>query len=128
MKPSIEKLRELQDVQKPLELFASLKNDLDKLKSQIKNYDYGTRRKDQSAEIIKSGLFEKVHKIEGSVHHLQSIKDCTEAWRSHATLERQAGDKFSIITEAIEKYLVGLNTKEIQISYTTRIWISQLVA
>jgi hypothetical protein len=31
-----------------------------------------------------------------------------EAWRSHATLERQAGAEFLVVVDAIRKYLENL--------------------
>ena len=34
-----------------------------------------------------------------------TIDECVEAWRSHATLERQAGDKFPEVIAGIEKFL-----------------------
>ena len=49
--------------------------------------------------------------------HQQTIQECVEAWRSHATLERQAGESFHEIIEDIESYLVSLGTESIQILY-----------
>lgn len=91
----------------------------------VAGYDYGTRREDQTAVIEQSGLFEKVHKIEGNVVHQVSVDDCVEAWRSHATLQRQAGDKFVETVDAIEKYLRKLGTKMIPVPYVTHIWVSR---
>ncbi len=58
--------------------------------------------------------------------HQQSITDCVEAWRSHATLERQAGPAFGAIVDEIEAYLSNLGTSSIEIPYTTQIWIAPL--
>ena len=44
----------------------------------------------------------------------------------HATLERQAGDKFSSIIKNIEEYLNGLNTKFLEIPYLTNVWLARL--
>ncbi len=96
------------------------------IKNEIDGYGYGTRREDQTEEINKSGLFKEVHKIEGNVKHFQTIAECVEAWRSHATLERQAGEKFGIIVNKISTYLDSLKVTEIEIPYTTRIWVAQL--
>ncbi|MDD9946419.1 MAG: class I SAM-dependent methyltransferase [Myxococcales bacterium] len=96
------------------------------IKDRVEGYGYGTRREDQTEEINKSGLFGDVAKIEGTVTHSQSIEDCTDAWRSHATLERQAGGKFGSVVDSIDDYLNSLGTAEIQIPYTTRIWVAQL--
>lgn len=98
----------------------------DIIKKHVDSYDYGSRREDQSAVINASELFGDVTKIEGVVHHSQTIIDCVEAWRSHATLQRQAGDKFGTVVTEIEAMLADLKTDAIQIPYTTRIWAAQL--
>lgn len=96
------------------------------IKDTIDNYDYGSRREDQSAVIQQSGLFDEVIKIEGTVMHTQSVSEVVEAWRSHATLHRQAGDKFEDIIEGISQLLEKMNVNSIDIPYTTRIWMAQL--
>lgn len=96
------------------------------IKGTIDNYDYGSRREDQSAVIRQSGLFDDVIKIEGAVMHTQSVAEVVEAWRSHATLHRQAGDKFDEIIVRISDYLTELGVDSIDIPYTTRIWMAQL--
>lgn len=96
------------------------------IKKHIQGYDYGTRREDQAEVINQSGLFKDVKKITGRVEHSQSIKDVYEAWLSHATLERQAGDKFQSICDSIYDYLKSLNVSSIKIPYTTNIWLAQL--
>jgi ubiquinone/menaquinone biosynthesis C-methylase UbiE len=96
------------------------------IKSNIEGYDYGTRRADQTDEINKSSLFGNVHKIEGSVMHEQTAEELVEAWRSHATLQRQAGDNFYKIIEDIERMIQKNNLKKIPIPYTTRVWLAQL--
>ena len=92
----------------------------------VDGYSYGTRREDQSAEIEKSGLFGEVTKIEGMVVHAQTTDECLEAWRSHATLQRQAGDKFAAVVDAIEAVFVRHAQKAVLTPYTTRIWLAQL--
>jgi len=96
------------------------------IKAAIPGYGYGTRREDQTAVIDESGLFGPVTKIEGGVLHSQSVEEMVEAWRSHATLQRQAGDKFHGIIDEIEKVLVALGKETIEIPYTTRMWVAQL--
>lgn len=98
----------------------------DIIKRQIAEYAYGTRREDQTDEILASGLTKKVKKIEGRVFHRQSVADCLEAWRSHATLHRQAGDRFPEIIRQVEELLAETGKKEIAIPYTTRIWLAQI--
>jgi ubiquinone/menaquinone biosynthesis C-methylase UbiE len=95
------------------------------IKGAIPEYGYGTRREDQTEVINKSGLFGKVEKIAGEVSHVQKVEDCIEAWRSHATLERQAGEKFLEIVRGIETYLRGLGKDSITVPYATRIWAAK---
>ena len=95
------------------------------IKGFIPDYDYGTRREDQTSIIEKSGLFRKSYQIEAPVIHRISRDDWVEAWRSHATLERQAGGKLSEIVSSIERLLVGRGDKEIIVPYKTRMWIAQ---
>ena len=96
------------------------------ISNEIEEYGYGNRREDQTDEINKSGLFEKVHYIEGTIIHTQNKAEVVEAWRSHATLHRQAGEKFELIIDKIEKYLTTLEHNEIKIPYQTRMWAAQL--
>lgn len=96
------------------------------VKAAIPDYDYGIRREDQSVMLKSCGLFKEVIKIEGAILHLQSVKDVIEAWGSHATLHRQAKEKFFGIINDIERFLLNTNLNEISIPYTTRIWLAQL--
>jgi ubiquinone/menaquinone biosynthesis C-methylase UbiE len=91
----------------------------------IPNYNYGTRREDQTDIINASGLFSEVKYLEGNVIHTQTTTDCVEAWRSHATLHRQAGSKFEEIIQDIRRLLSSMET--VRIPYTTRIWIAQTI-
>ncbi|MHB1947000.1 MAG: class I SAM-dependent methyltransferase [Gammaproteobacteria bacterium] len=91
----------------------------------IPGYNYGTRRENQSEFLEKSGYFDNVDVIEEQIQHKVSIQDWIEAWRSHATLHRQAGDKFTKIIQEIEQYLHKTISDMIPIPYTTRIWLAQ---
>ena len=94
------------------------------IKNRIPSYGYGSRREDQTAVIEASGLFGPVKNVEGSVIHRQSAQDCLEAWRSHATLERQAKGHFHAVIADIEKILADLKGAAVQIPYTTRVWLA----
>ena len=110
--------RELEDrVQSQIELI---------IKTRIKGYDYGPRREDQRSVIDDSGLFGPVVHLDARIIHKQTIADCVEAWRSHATLQRQAGGAFGDIISRIEEYLQSLNTTTIKIPYSTNIWAAQV--
>lgn len=97
----------------------------DIIKARVEGYGYGTRREDQTEVINESGLFNTVHPIEGTILHSQTKEDCVEAWRSHATLQRQAGDVFHDIIAEIEKLVNSQPGDSIQIPYTTRAWAAQ---
>ncbi len=96
------------------------------IKKRVQGYGYGTRREDQAAVIDASGLFGQVIHLDARVTHEQSIEECVEAWRSHATLERQAGSAFHDVVADVENYLQSLGVPTIQIPYSTNVWVAQL--
>lgn len=96
------------------------------LKQEIEGYSYGTRREDQTDEINKSDLFQKVVYIEGTVLHDVLAEDFIEGWKSHGTVYRQSKEKFDLINDRIRKVVEDRGEKYIQIPYTTRIWMAQV--
>lgn len=102
------------------------KNIEDIIKKHIPEYSYGTRREDQTEVINASGRFQEVQAFTGNVIHKVKAEDVIEAWRSHGTVERQAKDKFDAVIGDIEKYVCGLHAKEIEIPYTTRVWMAKV--
>lgn len=96
------------------------------INEQVSEYGYGSRREDQTGVINASGLFGPVVHLDSRVMHEQTIEECVEAWRSHATLERQAGPAFHNVVASIERYLQSLGARSIQIPYSTNIWVAQL--
>lgn len=97
------------------------------IRQHLPHYGYGSRREDQTQIIQDSGLFGAIQFVSGRVHHRQSKQDCITAWRSHATLLRQAGDRFEDIIAAIEALLDQQAQAEIEIPYVTRIWFCQKI-
>ena len=97
------------------------------IKNTVPEYNYGTRRETQTQIIDSSKLFNSVIHVSSNVWHQQNVDECIEAWRSHATLERQTGAKFKKVISEIEDYLNKLNKSIIDIPYTTNIWIAQLL-
>jgi ubiquinone/menaquinone biosynthesis C-methylase UbiE len=95
------------------------------IKKHIQNYDYGARRKDPGKIISESGLFNPVKHVEGNFVVNMPRNDTMEAWRSHATLARQAGPMFNKIIEEIEKTIGPKPAMDVP--YTTRIWFTQLL-
>lgn len=129
-------LKETHRILKPLGWFACIWNhrDLndpiqsgieDVIKNVIPDYQYGSRRADQTSVIIESGLFDAVQPVEGYVRHAVSLDDCINAWRSHATLHRQAGEKFNYVADAIALFLKKTGKSIIEIPYKTQGWIAR---
>lgn len=96
------------------------------IKSFLPEYDYGVRREDQTAIINQSGLFGDVALIEEPVRHSVAAADWVDAWRSHATLARQAGDRHEPIVDAIDALLRQRGLDVLEVPYTTRIWVARL--
>ena len=96
------------------------------IKSSIPDYSYGTRREDPTNVINASGLFSPTKSIEGNFVWKMPKSDIIVAWKSHATLKRQAGSDsvFDNIIEEIAKYLDQL-PEIIDVPYTTRIYFAQ---
>lgn len=97
------------------------------IRQHIPDYGYGTRREDQTEPIRASGLFGEIQFVQGRIVHQQSLEDCVTAWRSHATLMRQAGDRFETVIAALEARIQAEGDM-IQIPYDTRIWFAQKLA
>lgn len=95
------------------------------IKRNIKQYTYGSRREDQTSTLNQCELFGSVHKIEGRITHTILKRDFIEAWRSHATLHRQAGGNFESIIRQIEDLLDIRASSVISVPYVTRIWAAQ---
>lgn len=104
-----------------------LQNEIENiLKEKIVDYNYGTRREDQTEIINESGLFGKVSYVEGTVIHDILAEDFIEGWRSHGTVQRQSKDKFDAINEEIRKVVEAKGQEYIKVPYTTRIWMAQV--
>lgn len=128
-------LREVARIARPRGWFACMWNhrDLDDevqrlcekiIRKWIPEYDYGSRREDQTEVICASGLFEEPIRVEHLVVHEITLHDFVDAWRSHATLQRQAGEAFDAIIRDIENALCKRGT--IDVPYTTRLWCARL--
>jgi len=103
------------------------------IKKRVPSFSYGERREDQFAVIKQSNLFQKIIRLESRVDHLQSIDQIVQAWRSHATLKRQANQGFDDIISEIREFLERRSTvknasAKFRTSYDTRIWVAQLAA
>jgi ubiquinone/menaquinone biosynthesis C-methylase UbiE len=93
--------------------------------SRIPGYDYGDRRRDPSADLAASGRFGAPRYLEGSVRHEVDADEWVEAWNSHATLERQAGDQFERIIDEIGALVARAQEgSRLAVPYTTRCWVA----
>ncbi|MEV0266916.1 class I SAM-dependent methyltransferase [Streptomyces sp. NPDC050617] len=94
----------------------------------VPGYSYGSRRADQSTVIDASGLFGQVHALEHQVVHEVDVETWCAAWRSHATLARQAGDDFDAVVDAIGRLVRAGGAVRMDIPYVTRGWTAQVLS
>ncbi len=90
----------------------------------ISDYDYGARRRDPTPVLQESGVFSEIRHLEERFDVSFPRAEFIEGWRSHATLARQAGQKFEEVIEAIGALVPTSDT--VTVPYTTRIWWSAL--
>jgi ubiquinone/menaquinone biosynthesis C-methylase UbiE len=95
------------------------------IKKAVPEYGYGRRREDHTAIIRDSDLFLNIKEFDGGIEHTQTIGKCVEAWRSHATISRQAGPAFPSIIENINAFLSTLEQLSIETPYPTVGWVAQ---
>lgn len=95
----------------------------DRIHNMVPGYQYGVRRENQSEIIASSGLFGPVRHIETPFVQTMRTRVMLDAWRSHGTLARQAGARFSSVIDAIAD-LIG-SSEEIRVPYHTRLWCAQ---
>lgn len=98
------------------------------IKSSIPTYSYGSRREDPTDLINTSGYFSATKSIVESFVWKMRKSDVVVAWKSHATLKRQAGSDslFDSIIQQIANCLDKL-PEVIDVPYTTRIYFAQKV-
>lgn len=93
------------------------------IRRRVPDYDYGARRQDQRETIRASGLFGPVTIVSGRIEHVVDSAVWVEAWRSHATLARQAGEAFEEVVEEISGLVAG--QERLSVPYETNIWLAQ---
>jgi ubiquinone/menaquinone biosynthesis C-methylase UbiE len=98
------------------------------IKSSIPTYSYGSRREDPTNIINTSGHFSDTRSIKGSFVWKMPKSDVIVAWKSHATLKRQAGSDlvFNGIIQEIANHLDTL-PEIIDVPYTTRIYFARKI-
>lgn len=97
------------------------------IQRQVPGYQYGNRRVEQAPLIESTGHFSGVRRFENSFLHEQLRETWLDAWTSHATLQRQAGDQFHGIVSQIFELVRGRCPETMNIPYTTRAWIGRRV-
>lgn len=86
----------------------------------VPDYAYGSRREDPSAQVRAHGAFEAPAAAEQRFVVEMPATDWLAAWRSHATLQRQAGARWEAVLGAITDVVGSAAT--LQIPYATRLW------
>lgn len=89
----------------------------------LPEYDYGRRRSSPEADVLAHGGFVDLRFREQRFVAELPARAWLDAWQSHATLQRQAGARLSLILGDIEA-CVGA-TETLRIPYFTRIWTSR---
>ncbi len=92
---------------------------------EVPGFSHGSRREDQAPVIAASGLFHAVEAFDRPVVHRMPWNDYLEAWRSHCTLKRQAGDRFPAVIDAIAAAVNLEPEARIEVPYQTRVWMAQ---
>jgi len=102
-----------------------LQNEIEEIiRQMIPDYNYGSRREDPTAIINESKLFGQVSYLEQNFKVKTPSNIFFEGWKSHATLERQAGKKFASVLERIQELLTRYEV--IDVPFSTRIWFAPL--
>ena len=100
-----------------------LQNEIEEIiRQMVPGYNYGSRREDPTAVINESNLFGQVSYLEQNFKVEMPANIFFEGWKSHATLERQAGAKFAAVLERIQELL--RHYEVVDVPYSTRIWFA----
>lgn len=90
----------------------------------VPGFAHGARREDQTEVIARSGLFEAIAPFAYRVVYTVDAHTWAEGWRSHATLARQAGERFDPVVDEIRR-IVTAGGDEVQVPYVTRGWLAR---
>jgi SAM-dependent methyltransferase len=94
--------------------------------SRIPGYDYGSRRRDPTPELNASRLFREPRYLQATVRRDVDADAWVEAWSSHATLARQAGDQLERILDEIGALAAqAQDAGRLAVPYTTRCWVAE---
>ncbi len=93
--------------------------------SEVPDYQYGARRKDQQPILENSQLFSEVRALEKPMLIEQNAQDVIAAWESHATLQRQAGTRHALVIKGISAIIDSQSMATLKTPYVTRAWLAK---
>ncbi|MBI3767178.1 MAG: class I SAM-dependent methyltransferase [Deltaproteobacteria bacterium] len=96
-----------------------------RIRDLVPTYAHGIRREDQAPILERGGLFTVRERIEREVVHRVAVVDCIDAWRSHVTLKRHAGERFAQVVDAISRLLRDGGRPYVDVPYITRAWVAR---
>jgi hypothetical protein len=103
-----------------------LQNEIERfIKSCIPDFSYGTRREGHAEVVEASGLFERAATFEVPFVYSMPAGQWVDAWRSHNTLRRQAGDRFSMVVGGIAGIVASSASDVVDVPYVTRACVAQ---
>lgn len=94
------------------------------IRDEVPGFSLGSRREDQGPVLERAGLFDDVE--HASFRFVSTVRgeDFVDAWRSHATLARQSGDRFDRIVLRIAELVDG--RESLAVPYETVLWAARL--
>ncbi len=95
------------------------------IKQLLPDYSLGSRRSNWELFLNETGAFSSVTEFSHKTIHRQAPDDILEAWRSHATLARQAGHLFPAVLAEIECILAPYAGSAVSVPYTSKAWAAQ---
>jgi ubiquinone/menaquinone biosynthesis C-methylase UbiE len=95
------------------------------IRRHVPEFAHGARRADPSPSLLRGSWFGGLVAVEAPVVHAVPRDDFVEAWRSHLTLRRQAGEAFPEVITAIERLLGRRAAAVVTVPYMTRAWLAR---
>lgn len=93
------------------------------IRQHLPGYEQGRRRHSPEPDLLAHGHWHDIQADEQRFVVEISSSSWMEAWHSHATLRRQAGDRLPAILDGIER-LLG-TTEVLTVPYTSRLWTAR---
>ncbi|WP_440222108.1 class I SAM-dependent methyltransferase [Dokdonella sp. MW10] len=93
------------------------------IRRHLPDYDHGSRRRSPEADLQAHAVFGDIRAYEQRFLADIATDDWLAAWRSHATLQRQAGPRLQAILTGIANLVRGHDM--LRIPYVTRAWTAR---